>query len=312
MLSKIPSIMRSGNLDLLEQQRAEKTVVLNEREDWRQIVDTALGEWCQGDCVLEDQWFVYRFNPQRPLTADSNDVTQENTEIDLAECRVRGFAIVTQTCDIVRKCVDRPFVEVAPLVEVEKQRLYEIKKGRRPQYAYIQGVAEHRLVADLDRVMTVEKAVVSEWKRTPGCQNYQDTRSLRQALARKRIRFAFPDDFTLFASKLQRRMQEKHEKETSEGKALRSLREIRVRAEPSWNASQVQLMFWFVRDEEENQFEGIGWDRFLEKWLQLIPAAGRFSYIQGSVVSLEDMTAKDYVESDPLDLDHLSSSSVQN
>lgn len=277
----------------------------NEREILIQV-DTNLKDWCQGDCVLGEQWFVYRFNPQCPLTTDSADVAQE--EVDLTESKVKGFTVITQTCDIVRSCADRPFIEVAPLVEVEEQRLYEIQRGKRPQYAYISGIAEHKLAADLDRVMTVEKAVVSKWQRIPGCQNDQDIRALQQALARKRTRFAFPDDFTQFANKLQRRMQDKHDKkESPEGSALRALREIRVRAEPSWDESEVHLMFWFIRHEQQNQFQGIDWDLFLEQWLKLIPKSGRFKRVEGLVVSLEDMTAKDYVESDPLDLDHLSS-----
>jgi hypothetical protein len=291
--------------DPLESQGAEKIAVANERETWVQVVDTALKGWCQGDCVIGDQQFVYRFNPQRPLTNDSAEVTQK--EADLTESKVKGFAVITQTCDVVRSCIARPFIEIAPLVEVDEQRLHEIQSGKRPQYAYISGIAEYKLVADLDRVMTVEKAVVAEWQRVPGCQNDQDVRTLGQALARKRIRFAFPDDFTQFANKLQKRMQEKHDKkESPEGNALRALREIRVRAEPSWNAPEVNLMFWFIRHEQQSQFEGIGWDQFLKQWLKLIPESGRFQNVEGLVMSLEDMTAKEYVESDHLDLDHLS------
>lgn len=279
--------------------------MVNDRDVWIQTVDAALKAWCQGDCVLGEHWFVYRFNPQRPLTSDSADVAQEET--DLSESEVRGFVIVTQTCDIVRTCDKRPFIEIVPLVEVGKQQLYEVQRSRRPQYAYIPGVAELNLVADLDRAMTVEKAVVAEWERKPGCLNDDDVRSLRQALTRKRARFAFPDDFTDFAKKLQNRLRDKHDKATDEGEALRALREIRVRAAPSWNAPEVQLMFWFIRHEEQSQFGGTRWDQFLRQWLQLIPASGRFQNVEGSIVALEDMTAKDYVESDPLDLDHLSS-----
>jgi hypothetical protein len=295
------------NPDLLEQQGAEKIPVTNDRDIWIQAVDTALKEWCQGDCVLGEQWFVYRFNPQRPLTNDSANVAQE--EVDLTELEVKGFAVITQTCDIVRSCKDRPFMEVAPLVEVvDRQSLDEIQRGRRPQYAYIPGVAEFNLVVDLDRVMTVEKAVVAEWERKPGCLNDEEIRSLAQALTRKRARFAFPDDFNVFAKKLQSRLRDKHDKATDEGEALRVLREIRVRAEPSWDAQEVKLMFWFIRNAEQSQFKGIGWDKFLEQWLKLIPKSGRFQNVEGSVVALEDMTAKEYVESDRLDLDHLSSS----
>jgi hypothetical protein len=291
--------------DLLELQGAEKIVVVNDRDSWIQAIDTALSEWCQGDCVLGEHWFVYRFNPQCPLTSDSADVAQEET--DLAESEVKGFAVVTQTCDIVRTCNKRPFVEIVPLVEVDEPQLHEIQRSRQPQYAYIPRIAELNLVADLDRVMTVEKAVVAEWERKPGCLSDDSVRVLGQALTRKRARFAFPDDFTNFAKKLQNRLRDKHNKPTDEGEALRALREIRVRAEPSWNSPEIRLIFWFIRDEEQSKFQGIGWEQFLERWLQLIPESGRYQNVEGSVVALEDMTAKEYVESDPLDLDHLSS-----
>lgn len=277
----------------------------SDRDIWIQAIDTTLLEWCQGDCVLGEYWFIYRFNPQRPLTSDSANVAKEET--DLAESEVKGFAIVTQTCDIVRSCNERPFVEIVPLVKVNEQQLHDIQRSRRPQYAHIPGVAELNLVADLDRVMTVEKAVVAEWERKPGCLSDVEIRALGQALTRKRARFAFPDDFTNFARKLQNRLRDKHDKATDEGEALRALREIRVCAEPSWNSSEIRLTFWFIRDEDQNQFKGVGWAQFLNQWLRLIPESGRYKNVEGSVVALEDMTAKEYVESDPLDLDHLSS-----
>lgn len=279
--------------------------MVNDRDIWIQAIDTTLLEWYQGDCVLGEHWFIYRFNPQRPLTSDSADVAKEET--GLAESEVKGFAIVTQTCDIVRSCNERPFVEIVPLVEVDEQQLHDVQRSRRPQYAYIPGVAGLNLVADLDRIMTVEKAVVAEWERKPGCLSDDEIRALGQALTRKRARFAFPDDFTDFARKLQNRLRDKHDKATDEGEALRALREIRVRAEPSWNSSEIRLIFWFIRDEDQNQFKGVGWNQFLNQWLQLIPESGRYKNVEGSVVALEGMTAKEYVESDPLDLDHLSS-----
>ncbi|MBE9204877.1 hypothetical protein IQ218_17375 [Synechocystis salina LEGE 06099] len=282
--------------------------MVNERDSWIQAIDTALSEWRQGDCVLGEHWFIYRFNPQRPLTSDSADVAQEEQEeIDLAESEVKGFAVVTQTCDIVRTCNKRPFVEIVPLVDVDEPQLHEIQRRRQPQYAYIPGIEELNLVADLDRVMTVEKAVVAEWERKPGCLSDDEIRALGQALTRKRARFAFPNDFTDFARKLQNRLRNKHDKDTGEGEALRALREIRVRAEPSWNSPKIRLIFWFIRDQDQSQFKGKGWDQILEEWQELIPASGRYQNVDSLVVALEDMTAKDYVESYQLDLDHLSS-----
>jgi hypothetical protein len=168
-------------------------------------------------------------------------------------------------------------------------------------------LASQRLVADLDRVMTVEKAIVAAWARTPGWATDAESRAFATALARKRARFAFPGDFVHLTSGLTKRLSDKHDRASIEGAALRALREIRVYAEPAWDAPRVSVMFWFVRDGEDIDFQGQSWDRFLEAWLKLVPASGRFDSIDGLVATLEDLTAAEYVASDPLDLDHLSS-----
>lgn len=280
---------------------------LNDREEWLQAVTASLEAWRQGDFALGEHWFVLRFNLQKPITQEAIRDAQEGA--DLTEIAVQGLVVVTQTCDIVRSCEDRPFVEVVPLVEVNAASLQDIRRGKRPQYAFIPGAAELNLVADLDRVMTLEKAIVAEWERQIGCTSDQDFRNLGQALARKRVRFAFPDDFTEFVRPFQKQLQSKHGKNSLEGEALRSLQEIRVQASPSWDAVSIELMFWFIRNENAFQFQGTGWDLFLEKWLGLVSAKGRFQAVDGVVTTLADMTAKEYVESDRLDLDHLS---IQN
>lgn len=206
-------------------------------DEKRDFVDAALSHWRQGDCVVGEQWFVHRLAPDIPLTEEAADAASQG--VDLAEAEVRGFLVPSQTCDIVRSCVERFYVEVAPLAEVGAGELRTIERGRRPRYAFVPGLKERNLVGDLDRVMTVEKAVVASWERTAGCATDQETRYLAQALVRKRIRFAFPNDFTSFAGKLQSRLQDKHGKQSDEGEALRALREIRVRVAPSWDGDPV-------------------------------------------------------------------------
>ena len=270
----------------------------------REQVDQQLSAWRQGDCVIGEHWFLFRTNAERPLTGDAAVAATEGS--DNAEGAVRGFAVLTQTCDLVRPCCDRPFVEVSSLVEVDDRILHEIRRGRRPNYGFIPGVARHCLVADLDRVMTVEKTVVAGWERIEGCGTDDDARRLSLALARKRARTAFPDDFVAFARPLVDRILRKHDRQSDEGRALRSLREIRVRATPSWDAEAVALMFWFIRDEEDPGMETTGWEYYLSDLPKEQPGSGRFVRVDGVVLTLRDMTARDYVDSDPLDLDHLS------
>jgi len=271
----------------------------------RSKINEALQQWGQGDCVLGEQWFTFRLSPDAPLTDDAAAAAKDS--VDNAESAVFGFAILTQTCDVVRECGERPFVEVCPLVEVDDDKLHEIERGRRPNYAYLPGVSNLHLVADLDRVMTVEKSLVAQWDRVVGCLHDNDSRRLSLALSRKRARIAFPDDFVAWVTPLISRMSTKHDKASDEGRALRSLREIRVRAAPSWDAETIRLMFSFIRTEDQPTFESQAWDVLLAAWLKRVPAAGRFATVDGAVLTLDDLTARDYVESDPLDLDHLSS-----
>jgi hypothetical protein len=267
-------------------------------------IDKALAEWRQGDCALGAHWFVHRIDPAVAVTDAGRDASKGNA--DLAEQEVPGFIVVTQTCDVVRSCAERSFVEICPLVEVDDNRLREIQQVLRPAYAFVPLLSARNLVVDLDRVMTVEKPLVAKWKRTPGWTTDAEARAFALALSRKRARFAFPDDFTTLAKKLHNRLADKHGKNTDEGRGLRALREIRVLASPSWEALQIEIFFWFVRRESNEEFEGKKWADLLKGWLSLVPAAGRFRSIEGQIVTLQDMNAAEYVDSDPLDLDHLS------
>jgi len=271
-------------------------------------IDKALEPWRQGDCVVGPCWFLYRLDPRCPLRGQS--IEDYDPETGNTEEPARGFSVLTQSCDLARCCEDRSFVEVAPLVELSEQDWHSAARGRLPRYAVVPGLKDQRLVADLDRVMTMEKAVVARWSRIPGCQSDDERRAFGLALARKRSRTAFPDAFVELIRPLQKRLVEKHDKQTEEGRALRALREIRVRAAPDWDAVPAELTFFFLRDSEVVDFEGTSWDTYLERWLDLVPVTERFTSPDGLVVTLDDLTARDYVESDLLDLGYLSERSA--
>ncbi len=273
-------------------------------------VDSKSAKWKQGDCVLGEQWFAFRFSPNHPITKVSTKTTEEfGGEVDIAENEVAGFVVLTQTCDIVRTCQKRPYLEVAPLVEVDDSTLREVQRLKRPQYVVIPGLASKCFVGDLDRVMTVEKAVLLDWERVPGCLSDKDVRDFAVALTRKITRFAFPDDFVGFVQPLSKKIQKKHSKQSEEGEALRALREIRLRASPSWDAQTVNVSFFFILDDDTPSPGKKSWDELCDTWMGLIPSSGRFT-VSGETIILEEMTAKDYLESDRLDLDHLSSQST--
>ena len=138
-----------------------------------------------------------------------------------------------------------------------------------------------------------------------GCDEQQRIH-FQHAVVRKRRRFAFPDDFVECTGELQERLKGKHGKMSKEGEALRSLQEIRVCAEPSWSSDKVKLFFRFICAEGQQAPGDVGWDKYLEAWLILVKPSGRYLDVVGDVIALKDMTAQEYVDSVPLDIDYLS------
>jgi hypothetical protein len=271
-----------------------------------EVINASLRAWRQGDCVLGEHWFTWRYDPDAPITITSNQEGFISDDTDILEEACPGLAVVSQTCDIIRNCQERPFIEVCPLLHVEAEEMPLIRRGKRPSYGYLPGIESHNLVVDLNRVMTLEKPVLAKLERVAGCSSDADKRSFAEALARKRQRFAFPDEFTNFVRPFNERMKRKHNKKSHEGEALRQLREVRVLASPSWIADSVEIFLYFIIDENADLSGSVNWAHLLEKWLDLFPVSDKFVKVEGGVFSLSDMTASEYVCSDRLDFDHLS------
>ena len=280
----------------------------------RQAINQSLAAWRQGDISfdagIESLHFADISIPHSPwsirefqrLSSSNMPVPGGITPI----ChRVEGLVVLSQTCDVIRDCVDRPFVEIAPLVQLDARIVEETRLLKRPSFGFVPATENRCLVADLDRPLTIEKSIVARWNRVAGWNTDEEIRDFSLALSRKRSRFAFPDDFVMAARNMQRRFVSKHSKQTSEGIHLRALKEIRVRAAPSWTGEHVILNWWFIKGTEPDRAD-IAWADLAEEWLDLFDRTGRFGVDTHIVCRLEDMTARDYVESVPLDLDQLS------
>jgi len=254
--------------------------------------------------ALGKKWLASIVDFTSPLTEESLSADDAPDEVAVLPVEVDGVVLLTQACDIVRTCTERAYVHVAPVQTVSEDEAAQVERGHHPQYVRIPAVP--RLVADLDRITTIEKAVLAGWERTQGCSTDAERRGFARALARKDSRFAFPDDFGAAVAGLRARVLAKHDRDSPEGAALREhLLEIRVTAEPDWNAGAVTAFLTFVR-KDTPEAAALEWHQLIEKWLGLCEAKGRVVKIDGTVMTLREMTAQEYVDSDPLDLGHLS------
>ena len=159
-------------------------------EEDERTIDQALQAWRQGDVSLavglEFLHFADLSRPHSPASTQVAEVLACDHEAIKAGPTpvldaVPGVVMLSQTCDVVRGCRERPFVEVAPLIEVSGPWVEDIRRLKRPAFAYVPGTVDKRLVADLDRIMTVEKAIVAGWPRTPGCETDGEVRDFAAA-----------------------------------------------------------------------------------------------------------------------------------
>lgn len=275
-------------------------------------IDCALQAWRQGDAVIDGDIFMVHLADQRhPLTeatrAAAADFSDEYTTIHVPTS-VRGLVVLSQTCDIVRTCVQSHFVELCELVRIkDEKQLQEIQKGRRSRYAYLPELADKHLVADLDRTVTAEKAVLAGWSRVEGCATDEERVAFAAALARKRHRFAFPNGFNTGLRKFRDNIKDKHGRDSSEGRLVDAIKEIRVQPDPGWGADVVKVFFWFLLYPDTVTDFATAFAN-AEKWMNRIKFESAFSLQDPafSVVEPKDMTVEDYLTSFPLDYDDVS------
>jgi len=273
-------------------------------------VDALLAVWRQGDFVrMADFPTIHLADLAVPGTREAERLAAEQggEGLDVVAVDTPGFAVVSQTCEIVRSCAERPYVEVCPLIALPERDMGLVRSGRRSQFVSLPGLGAENLAVDLDRPMTMEKAALVQFQdeHRSGLTTEAEIKTVADALGRKRGRAAFPDDFVVLMEPFRKRVVEKHSRNTDEGRFLRAVQEIRVGAAPSWSSTQVRLTFMFIfadlgtiPDDAADQIEAL---------TKLVSLSSPYVDLQARAVALDHISAATYLEADRLEFDHLSS-----
>ncbi|MCK2166395.1 hypothetical protein [Thalassospira xiamenensis] len=268
--------------------------------------------WRQGDFWLGSEVsFMFTAKVSNPLSSVAKETVAESSLEDLngsqyvpiGDDAIKGFCVLSQTCDIVRSADKRPYLEVAPLVSFSESDYKEIRNLKRPAFAIIPGAEKQLLVVDLDRVMTIDKGVLQGMPKSVGCFDDKQRSEFSRSLARKRARFAFPDDFNEACKKLVRRIKEKNKKDSAEGEFVRNLLEIRVSACPDWSSDNIEVQVWLIVDDNFICREVKG--DIVDTWKGLFEGKEKYT-MSMNICHLRDITASDYVASHQMDLEDLS------
>ena len=117
-------------------------------------VDAALKTWRQGDAIIgESLGFLYISDLSKPLSPSARNEAEsgfaEGENLASIGSVVPGFVVVSQTCDLLKPCVDWPFVQLAALQEAPNDLEKQVRKGMRPSFASVPALVNRRLVANL-------------------------------------------------------------------------------------------------------------------------------------------------------------------
>lgn len=308
-------------------------------------IDAAAQDWRQGD-VIRPGVFSYLADTRRPGTPASIEIASSQTSAGprIITVTTPGFVIISQTCDLVAKPArDAPFVDVAALVELDETKADEARRGDRPRYAWVPQISDVHF-ADLDQLMTIEKAALIGRRHERGVSSDEEQATLASAISRKFGRFAFPDDVTHTFRKVQSRWRSRSRSSGSpEGFALNAVRQIRVEADPSWQSDQFSVHVIFIvgagelpvlEQQPQPTQELLGWaaskprgpaelaermkaplppddlawlwDQLVDAWVALCQPHGAVREVTAEVVCADEYTVDRYWRSQRLDLDYLS------
>jgi len=208
-------------------------------EDDTARVDAQLERWRQGD-VGRPGINVHVGNVAVPLVVEDRDALEEDHEggeVRAILSDVEAVAIVSQTCDVVRSCAQRPFVKVSPVVTLTGELLANASAGRVPRYAALPGLGAD-VFADLDRCTTITKSTLAGMNHERGCPDDKSIADFGEAVGRHHERYAFPDFVERALGPLSSQMAKRARKNSPEGRCVDSLVEVRAVATPEWDSDE--------------------------------------------------------------------------
>lgn len=250
-----------------------------------------LNDWRQGDLALA------------PITLPiiSTD------EGDGSECLIFtapvGVAVISQSCDIVRCHEQKPYVQVAALTPANEAELAQAKAGANVRYGFLSALAPKGLVVDFDIAATVDKETVRRWTRDDGCANDNERRVFSASLARHRERYAFPDEFSLVIRPIRKWIEKKRSANSSNGDFVRAIKEVRVEC-ADWDEPAALILF-FLLDEDHTPDQRAEWDEIAIVMAEKA-ATEKYKDVAIRVLTLDDLSAREYLATIRVDLDGLS------
>ncbi|MEV0553838.1 hypothetical protein AB0I27_10305 [Streptomyces sp. NPDC050597] len=309
-------------------------------------VNDVITRWRQGD-VLRDIRALRLVDLSRPLSSASEELraaegvylaTDTSDEPDLAIVETEeplGYAIISQTCDVIREVSRQPYIQICPVCKVSDALASQARKAESTLAVWLPELGDD-ICVDLTRAFTAEKSVLIGQEPAHGVISDDQIRRFAMVVSRRFGRFAFPDDLHNSLNRMRSRLLEKHGRDSDEGFALRNIYQIRAEGYPDWSADLVEVILHFIlepgilldaEDRPDLEFDAVVqapaaaargirdvsgvaalkiWAELIRSWIALCEPVGAIKSIEFQVTDTENFTLEQMRRTEQLDLDHLS------
>lgn len=168
-------------------------------------------------------------------------LSPESARVAVAEGMASGLLVVphavdnvvllTQTCDLQYTTPEEHRCLVAPVMRVTRQKAHEAWRGRRPGLAGLPWVDDSS-VADLSRITAIERSILLGAPSRGRPRNQRERFHFAETVSRYLTRPALPDPINEVLSPFVKRLAEKHDRNSAEGRCVYKVMEIRLEATP--------------------------------------------------------------------------------
>lgn len=213
----------------------------------------AVSNLLQGEVLGVVDACVVLADASAPLSAEAADIAvSESTGSGLIVVphAVDDVVLLTQTCDLQFTTAAEYRCLVAPVISVSAQVAYEALRGRRPGFAGLPWVGL-TAVADLSCITTVERSVLVGVVSRGRPRTLRERLHFAETISRYLTRPALPDHINEVLSPFVKRIGEKHDRESAEGRCVHKVSELRLDATPDIDDEEPALNVLMILDEDE-------------------------------------------------------------
>jgi hypothetical protein len=163
---------------------------------------------------------------------------------------VDDVVLLTQTCDLQFTTVEEHRCLVAPVLRVSKQKAHEALRGRRPGLAGLPWFNDGS-VADLSRITTIERSMLLGASSRGRPRTPHKQFQFAEAVTRYLTRPALPDSVNEVLAPFVKRVAEKHDRQSAEGRCAYMVSDMRLEAMPDLDHEAPALNVLVLLEEGE-------------------------------------------------------------